>query len=107
LRSALSLHAGRGSLAVFDGDVFTEPSSKQAVKLLADCGVTGRVLVLLHESEAHAGKSFRNLVRIDAMPVADAGVADIVRAGSLLVSEAALTGLLERTRGDRSEEVVA
>jgi large subunit ribosomal protein L4 len=107
LRSALSLHAGRGSLAVFDGDVFTEPSSKQAVKLLADWGVTGRVLVLLHESEAHAGKSFRNLVRIDAMPVADAGVADIVRAGSLLVSEAALTGLLERTRGDRSEEVVA
>jgi large subunit ribosomal protein L4 len=107
LRSALSLHAGRGSLAVFDGDVFTEPSSKHAVKLLADWGVTGRVLVLLHESEAHAGKSFRNLVRIDAMPVADAGVADIVRAGSLLVSEAALTGLLERTRGDRSEEVVA
>ena len=107
LRSALSLHAGRGSLAVFDATVFTAPSSKQAVSLLADWGVTGRVLVLLHESEAHAGKSFRNLVRIDAMPVADAGVADIVRAASLLVSEAALTGLLERTRGDRSEEVAA
>jgi hypothetical protein len=41
------------------------------------------------------------------MPVADAGVADIVRAASLLVSEAALTGLLARTRGDRSEEVAA
>jgi large subunit ribosomal protein L4 len=107
LRSALSLHAGRESLAVFDASAFTEPSSKQAVSLLADWGVTGRVLVLLHASEAHAGKSFRNLVRVDAMPVVDAGVADIVRAASLLVSEAALDGLLERTRSERSEEVAA
>ena len=107
LRSALSLHAGRDSLAIFDATAFTAPSSKQAIGLLADWGVTGRVLVLLDEAEANAGKSFRNLVRIDAMPVADAGVADIVRAASLLVSEAALTGLVQRTRGDRSEEVAA
>ena len=69
--------------------------------------MTGSVLVLLHESEAAAGKSFRNLARIEAMPVADAGVADIVRAASLLISEAALTELLARTRTERSEEVAA
>jgi hypothetical protein len=34
-------------------------------------------------------------------------VADIVRAASLLVSEAALTVLLERTRSERSGEVAA
>ena len=107
LCSALSLHAGRDSLAVFDATAFSAPSTKQAVSLIADWGVTGRVLVLLHESEADAGKSFRNAVRIDAMPVADAGVADIVRAASLLISEAALSELLERTRSERSEEAAA
>ncbi len=107
LRSALSLHSGRDSLAIFDATGFDAPSSKQAAGLLADWGVTGAVLVLLHESEADAGKSFRNLARVSAMPVADAGVADIVGAASLLVSEAALTGLLARTRSERSEEVAA
>ncbi len=107
LRSALSLHSGRDSLAIFDATTFSAPSSKLAASLLADWGVTGSVLVLLHESEAEAGKSFRNLSRVSAMPVADAGVADIVGAASLLVSEAALSGLLARTRSERSEEVAA
>ena len=35
LRSALSLHADRGSLAVFDAGAFDTPSTKQAVQLLA------------------------------------------------------------------------
>ena len=40
--------------------------------------------------EAAAGKSFRNIWRVAVMPVADAGVADVIGAASLLVSEAAL-----------------
>src|SRR6266550_8365477 len=36
LRSALSLHAERESLAAFDGGAFTEPSTAQAVGLLND-----------------------------------------------------------------------
>jgi large subunit ribosomal protein L4 len=64
--------------------------------------------VLLHESEAAAGKSFRNLARVSVMPDADAGVADIVGAASLLISEQALPGLLARTaRARRSQEVAA
>src|SRR5688500_9241208 len=35
LRSALSLHADRGSLAVFDAGAFDTPSTKQAVQLLS------------------------------------------------------------------------
>src|ERR1700678_2904342 len=34
LRSALSLHAGRGSLAIFDAAVFSAPKTKQAFDLL-------------------------------------------------------------------------
>jgi large subunit ribosomal protein L4 len=54
-------------------------------------------LVLLTETEAAAGKSFRNLARVAVMPVADAGVADVIGAASLLVSEAALPELVART----------
>jgi large subunit ribosomal protein L4 len=96
LRSVLSLHAQRESLAVFDAAAFDEPSTRQAVELLADWGATGPTLVLLTDAEAAAGKSFRNLVRVEALPVKDAGVADIVGAASLLVSESALQELLVR-----------
>jgi large subunit ribosomal protein L4 len=107
LRSALSLHAERDSLAVFDASVFDAPSSKQAVALLADWGVSGSVLVILADSEAAAGKSFRNLPRVSAMPVEDAGVADIVGAASLLISEAALPALVSRAAASRTGEEVA
>ena len=96
LRSALSMHAERESLAVLDAGAFSEPSTKQAVALLADWGAALPTLVILAGEEAAAGKSFRNLARVIAMPVEDAGVADIVRAASLLVSEAALPALVAR-----------
>ena len=38
----------------------------------------GSTLVLLSEDEADAGLSFRNLRRVDVMPVGDAGVADVI-----------------------------
>jgi large subunit ribosomal protein L4 len=96
LRSVLSLHAERESLAVFDAGVFDEPSTRQALDLLTDWGGAEPTLVVLTDAEAAAGKSFRNLPRVEALPVQDAGVADIVGAASLLVSEAALQLLSAR-----------
>ncbi len=96
LRSVLSLHAERGSLAVFDAAAFDAPSTKQAVELLEDWGARLPTLVILADEEAAAGKSFRNLAHAEALPVQDAGVADIVGAASLLVSEAALEALQAR-----------
>jgi large subunit ribosomal protein L4 len=96
LRSALSVHAERESLAVFDASVFTEPATSQAADLLLDWDAPSPTLVLLSEDEAAAGKSFRNLARVAVMPVADAGVADVIGAASLLVSESALPELVAR-----------
>jgi large subunit ribosomal protein L4 len=99
LRSALSVHAERESLAVFDAAVFDAPSAKQAADLLdgwLEAGSTGSTLVLLTEAEATAGLSFRNLGRVAVMPVGDAGVADVIGAASLLISEAALPVLVAR-----------
>jgi large subunit ribosomal protein L4 len=107
LRSALSVHAERESLAVFDAGVFDAPSTKQALALLddwLDVDDTGSTLVLLAEEEADAGLSFRNLARVSVMPVAEAGVADVIGAGTLLVSEAAMPALVSRANGSAGEE---
>ena len=102
LRAALSVHAERESLAVFDAGAFDGPSTKQAAGLLADWAATsgrGGTLVLLSESEANAGLSFRNLTKVAVMPVGDAGVADVIGAATLLVSESALPELVARANG--------
>jgi large subunit ribosomal protein L4 len=109
LRSALSAHAERGSLAVFDATAFEAPSTKQAATLLGGWDpATGPTLVLLAEAEVAAGKSFRNVSRIAVMPVEDVGVADVIRAAALLVSQAALGDLVTRASGstgaDAAEE---
>jgi large subunit ribosomal protein L4 len=104
LRAALSLHADRESLAVFDAATFTKPSTVDAADLIADWGSTAPWLVLLSADEANAGKSFRNISRVGVMPVTDVGVADIVGAASLLVSQAAMPELIARASGSASDD---
>ena len=104
MRSALSVHAERGSIAVFDASAFSEPATKQAAGLLADWGAGVPALVLLGTDEATAGLSFRNIARVMVMPVEDAGVADVIGAAALLVSEAALPELVARASGTHSSE---
>jgi large subunit ribosomal protein L4 len=87
--------------------VFDAPSTKRAADLLDDwlsADQTGSTLVLLSEDEANAGLSFRNLRAVDVMPVADAGVADVVGAATLLVSESALEQLVARAAGTGDKE---
>jgi large subunit ribosomal protein L4 len=102
LRSALSVHAERGSLALFDAGVFEAPSTSRAADVLDDWAASPPILVLLDDSEEFAGKSFRNIARVHAMPVEDVGVAEIIGAASMLVSEAALPALVARAVGSRS-----
>ncbi len=104
LRSALSVQADRGSLAVFDATSFDAPSTKKAAQLLADWGQPNPTLVLLDGDEANAGLSFRNLERVLVLPVEDAGVADVIGAASLLISETALTQITARATGALQEE---
>jgi len=101
LRGALSLHAERGSVAVFNAAVFDAPSTSQAASLLKRSEAALPTVVLLDESESDAGKSFRNIARVEAIPVQDAGVAEIIGAASLLISQAALPLLVQRATGER------
>ncbi|TMK42299.1 MAG: 50S ribosomal protein L4 [Actinobacteria bacterium] len=104
LRSALSLHAERGSLAVLDpAGVGEQPSAKTAATLLRDWGESPPTLVVLGVEEATAALSFRNLARVSVRAEPDVGVADIVGAASLLVSRQALDALGARARGTAPE----
>jgi large subunit ribosomal protein L4 len=102
LRSALSVHAERESLAVFDPALFDVPSTKQAAQLLSDWDAKVPALIVIADTEVNAGLSFRNLPRAEVVPVSDAGVADIIGAASLLISEAALAELTARAKGASS-----
>src|SRR5271167_2965739 len=61
LRSALSLHAERGSIAVLDTSSFEAPRTRQARELLDGWSQTPPTLVVLGAEESAAALSFRNL----------------------------------------------
>jgi large subunit ribosomal protein L4 len=97
LRSALSIHAERGTIHVVDAASFDAPSTAQAAGLL-DAHRGGAVLVALADGELAAAKSFRNLARVNVLHVDDVGVADLVGAATLVLSQAALDNLVSRAR---------
>jgi large subunit ribosomal protein L4 len=103
LRSALSVHADRGSLAVLDPASFVDtPSAKDAAKLILDWGAKGSVLVVLSESQERAALSFRNLdVVRGVLPSEAVGVADLIGAANVLASEEALAELATRAKGSK------
>jgi large subunit ribosomal protein L4 len=104
LRSILSVHAERETLAVFDPSAFDTPSTKAAVKLLADWGVKGSLLIVLAEDQAQAALSFRNLPQVRAvLPAEGVGVVDLVGAANVLASQEALDALAARANGDKTE----
>jgi large subunit ribosomal protein L4 len=117
LRSALSLHAGRGSIAVLDAGAFTAPKTSQAADLLEEWippttrAKLAPTLVVLSPEERDAALSFRNLARVAVLTPENVGVVDLVGAASLVVSQAALDALTARAggssgagAGDREDE---
>jgi large subunit ribosomal protein L4 len=96
LRSALSLHAERGSLAILDAAAFKAPKTRQALELLDGWAQPRPTLVVLAPEDSAAAMSFRNLARVAVLGAQDVGVSDLLGAASLVVSEPALAELSER-----------
>ncbi len=96
MRSALSVHAERGSVAVLDASAFETPSTKTAAQALQKWGAKNPLLVIVVAEEIGAMKSFRNLPRTHVLEVGAAGVADVIGAAAVVISETALETLKER-----------
>ena len=102
LRSALSLHAQRGSMAILDTSAFQAPKTRQALELLEGWGQARPTLVVLAAEESTAALSFRNLARVAVLTAENVGVTDLMGAASLLASESALKALTQRTGQPRA-----
>ncbi len=98
LRSALSLHAERGTIAILDGGSFQAPRTSQASDLLEDSNQMRPTLVVLSPAESAAALSFRNLSRVAVLSAESVGVTDLLGAASLVVSEASLKNLTARAQ---------
>jgi large subunit ribosomal protein L4 len=88
LRSALSVHADRGSLAVCDPSTFETPSTKAAAAALGE--YSGRVLVVVGADDANCAKSFRNIKGVLVHPADNVGVVDVIGASRMIVTPSAL-----------------
>jgi large subunit ribosomal protein L4 len=99
LRSALSVHAERGSVWALDATSFETPSTKAAADALERA--EGRVLVLVGDEESACALSFRNIARALVLPARQAGVADVLGAAHLVLSEAAVEELASVAREPR------
>ena len=84
---------------MFDAGAFDSPSTKSAAQALAKWDARGPSLVVLDADETVAAKSFRNIPRVQVADVEAVGVADLIGAASLVISEGALAKLSERLGG--------
>jgi large subunit ribosomal protein L4 len=103
LRAALSLHADRGTIAVLDPSKFDTPSTKSAAEALADFGEGRALVVLAGEGEEGCAKSFRNIRGVSVLPADSTGVADIVGAARLVMSQAAIDRLTALASAESKE----
>ena len=88
-----------------DASAWDAPSTKQAAAALDTLDGQGRVLVVLGEGEENCAKSFRNIPGVSVLGADQVGVADVVGASRLVVSEAALERLAAKARSStRGEE---
>ena len=106
LRSALSDRAASERVMVIDEWRFAQPRTKDAMTVLQNLSLEGRVLLVLGDSQAHqiAGRSFRNLPSVDAVSPAELNAYDILRSDWLVFTRDTLPTGPARTATEEVEE---
>ena len=107
MRAALTLHAERGTLAVVDASAFDAPSTSKASEALGGFGEGRALVVFAREGEDAGVKSFRNLREVEVLPADAVGVADVIGASRLVVSDSALEWLTRIAKTQSRKEVAA
>jgi len=90
MRAALSVHAERGSVAMLSGADWDEPSTKKAAAALEKWDASSPTLLIIETDELGPLRSFRNLERVSVIEATAVGVADVIGAASIVISEKAL-----------------
>ena len=98
MRSALSAKLADEQLIVVDGFNFEKPSTKQAAAALKALGCDRRTTIVVADDDVNTYLSFRNIERVNIIPVSEANTMELVDNKVLVLTAAAL---------ERLEEVLA
>jgi large subunit ribosomal protein L4 len=98
LRSALSRHVTRDTLAVLGAKAFEEPSTKSAAGFVSAWGKDMPLLVLAQPDEVAVARSFRNLPRVLVLAPSELEVGALIWARSVVATESALDQIQEVAR---------
>jgi large subunit ribosomal protein L4 len=95
LRSALSDRAADGKVVVVERWGWQTPSTKAALRALDALGLSGKVLLVLDNSDDVVRRSFRNLPDIHLLKASELNAYDILVNDWIVFTEATLPGVAE------------
>lgn len=96
MRSALSAKLADGEFTLVKDFGFEEPSTKKAVAALKALGIDDRrVTLVIGDEEVTTFLSFRNISRVNILPVSAANTYELIDNKALVFTEAALTYIEE------------
>ena len=98
MRSALSAKLAEGALTLVKEFSFEKPSTKQAAAALKALGCDRRTTIVVADDDVNTYLSFRNIERVNIIPVSEANTMELVDNKVLVLTAAAL---------ERLEEVLA
>jgi large subunit ribosomal protein L4 len=93
LRAALSQKVQDGELVVVDALAASQAKTRAAVSLLQTLGVSGKALLVDVAPDAHLALSVRNVPGVHLLPSNRITARDVVSAGRVVVTQAALEKL--------------
>jgi len=96
LKSALSIKASQGRVAVLEDPVMKKPSAKEAKKILVGTKSRGKTLLVQEENDLNVRKSVSNLPNTKVSLAQNLCAYDVVWAENLLLTEKALNFLEEK-----------
>lgn len=103
LRSALSARASEGAVLVVEAYGWEGPKTKQAVHLLGEIGLNGKVLVVLGHGDGNAARSFANLPQVIVSRPGQLNTYDVLWADAVLFTKETV-GAAAGTSFDVSDE---
>ena len=90
MRSALSAKLADGELVVVKDFEFEKPSTKAAVAAMKALGLEGRVALVIADDAVNTYLSFRNIPKVNIIPVSDINTYELIDNKKLVVTADAL-----------------
>ena len=95
LRSALSAKLADGELHVVENFSFEKPRTKDAVAVLKALGLEGRTTIVIPDDDVNAYLSFRNIPKVNVIPVSEANTYEFIDNKALVFTADALKRIEE------------